>query len=769
MLAKFALVCGLLVGIAKPLPAMAGECAGDWTYAAARVEGCTSIGGSLVITGGRMVTLAGLADLERVGGSLVITNNKALGSLDGLSELTSIGSSGDRSSQGLIINGNGALRDIDGLSRLVEVVGSIQIAANGALENLDGLSGLSAIGATGARAGASLVIADNGSLRDVDGLSGVSRSEGSIRVVNNDALDHVDGLSRLTSIGTSGDGSGESLVISDNGALRHIDGLTGLSETQGGLRIVNNDALRNLAGLARVTWIGVDGAGESLVIADNGALCDLDGLSALRGLGGSLRVEDNDALNHLDGLSGLTSVGSNSEPASESVVIADNGSLRDLNGLSGLTSLGGALRIANNDALDNLDGLAGLRSAGSSADQTGESLAIEDNGALRDLDGLSGLTGTGGSIRVASNDALENLDGLSGLRSIGSSGEGSDESLVIADNGSLRDIDGLYGLGATPGAVRIVSNDDLCESQVADLFESVVVGGALTISGNSGSCVSVCGDGIVDAGEACDDGNTYNGDCCSSTCDIEAAGTVCRPMADICDQEEVCDGIEGFCPADERIADLDADGVCDDIDICPEVADREQSDADGDGLGDACDPCTGGVTAENAVLQATNFVTPEADDKLSFKADLVFPAPVALSPQTNGFRLLVESADAEAGGDVVLELAVPAGLYDPLTRSGWIPAANGKKFQYVTKEMIGGMEPKVILKWNPKQANEVAVVVKGKAGNFAQPAIALPLKATLSLEPTDPMTTLCAEADYPGPRPQPFCRMSASGVAVLCK
>jgi cysteine-rich repeat protein len=769
MLAKFALVCGLLVGIAKPVPAMAVECAGDRTYGAAWAEGCTSIGGSLMITGGRMVTLAGLAGLERVGGSLVITNNKALGNLDGLSGLVSIGSNADRSSQGLIINGNGALRDIDGLSRLVEVTGSIQIVANGALENLDGLPGLSSTGASGDRSGASLVIADNGSLRDIDGLSGVSRSEGSIRVVNNDALDHVDGLSRLTSIGTSGDGSGESLVIADNGSLRNIDGLTGLSETQGGIRIVNNGALGNLAGLSRVTWIGASGggSGESLVIADNGALRDLDGLSALRGLGGGLRLVNNDALDHLDGLSGLTSVGSNSEPASESVVIADNGSLRDINGLSGLTSLGGGLRIANNDALDNLDGLAGLRSAGSSANQTGESLAIEDNGALRDLDGLSGLTGTGGSIRVANNDALENLDGLSGLRSIGSSGDGSDESLVIADNGSLRDIDGLYGLGAIPGAVRIVSNDDLCESQVADLFESVVVGGALTISENSGSCVSVCGDGIVDAGEACDDGNTHNGDCCSSTCDIEAAGTVCRPMADICDQEEVCDGIEGFCPADERIADLDADGVCDDIDICPEVADREQSDADGDGLGDACDPCTGGVIAENAVLQATNFVTPEADDKLSFKADLVFPEPVALSPQINGFRLLVEGA--EAGGDVLLDLAVPAGLYDPLTRSGWIPAANGKKFQYITKEILGGMEPKVILKWNPKEANEVVVVVKGKTGNFAQPAITLPLKATLSLEPTDPMSTLCAEAEYPGPRPQPFCRMSANGVAVLCK
>jgi cysteine-rich repeat protein len=44
-----------------------------------------------------------------------------------------------------------------------------------------------------------------------------------------------------------------------------------------------------------------------------------------------------------------------------------------------------------------------------------------------------------------------------------------------------------------------------------------------------------CGDSTVDAGEQCDDGNTNNGDCCSSTCQFEAAGTVCRSTAGVCD------------------------------------------------------------------------------------------------------------------------------------------------------------------------------------------------------------------------------------------
>jgi cysteine-rich repeat protein len=43
-----------------------------------------------------------------------------------------------------------------------------------------------------------------------------------------------------------------------------------------------------------------------------------------------------------------------------------------------------------------------------------------------------------------------------------------------------------------------------------------------TCTGAPSACAAVCGDGIKAATEACDDGNTVNGDCCSSTCQIEA-------------------------------------------------------------------------------------------------------------------------------------------------------------------------------------------------------------------------------------------------------
>ena len=59
-----------------------------------------------------------------------------------------------------------------------------------------------------------------------------------------------------------------------------------------------------------------------------------------------------------------------------------------------------------------------------------------------------------------------------------------------------------------------------------------------------------CGNGIVSTLEQCDDGNTADGDCCSATCTIEAAGTACRAAGDLCDAVETCDGVTPTCPAD---------------------------------------------------------------------------------------------------------------------------------------------------------------------------------------------------------------------------
>ena len=59
--------------------------------------------------------------------------------------------------------------------------------------------------------------------------------------------------------------------------------------------------------------------------------------------------------------------------------------------------------------------------------------------------------------------------------------------------------------------------------------------------------VPVCGDNVTEPGEDCDDGNTMNGDCCSSTCQFEAQGTPCADDGVGC-TIDACDGI-GRLPA----------------------------------------------------------------------------------------------------------------------------------------------------------------------------------------------------------------------------
>src|SRR5262245_4635013 len=82
----------------------------------------------------------------------------------------------------------------------------------------------------------------------------------------------------------------------------------------------------------------------------------------------------------------------------------------------------------------------------------------------------------------------------------------------------------------------------------------------------------VCGDGAIGVGEQCDDGNTANGDCCSSTCQFEAAGTICRAAIGPCDVAETCTGSSATCPADALAPTSTvcrgSAGVCDVAETC---------------------------------------------------------------------------------------------------------------------------------------------------------------------------------------------------------
>jgi len=69
-----------------------------------------------------------------------------------------------------------------------------------------------------------------------------------------------------------------------------------------------------------------------------------------------------------------------------------------------------------------------------------------------------------------------------------------------------------------------------------------------------GPDLGVCGDGVVDLTEECDDGNTVGGDGCDETCRIDN----CVPTVEVCNgEDDDCDGVadeDGICSCSDPLA-----------------------------------------------------------------------------------------------------------------------------------------------------------------------------------------------------------------------
>lgn len=193
-----------------------------------------------------------------------------------------------------------SLTTLSGLGALARVSRSVTILRNPALVSLD-LTSLE-------RAHCGLWVIENpqlarlgalAALRDLFGACPPSSGASLLAIIDNPALQSLEGLEALQRAGV--------VNIDGNDSLTSLAGLGDVSIPIGALAIANNPSLQTLAPLRIV--IEPDAAIASVSIVNNDALTELAGLEAITSLSYGIGVVDNESLHDISALDGLERVG----------------------------------------------------------------------------------------------------------------------------------------------------------------------------------------------------------------------------------------------------------------------------------------------------------------------------------------------------------------------------------------------------------------------------------------------------------------------------
>lgn len=604
------------------------------------LSGLVSLAGELSILENPVLTnIDGLSTLAGGIFSLEVSANPGLSNIDALSSITSL-------SAGATISHNENLANIDGLSALSSVGENFYISENLLLGNIQGLSALTSIGGE-------LYINDNAALTSISGLSSLI-SVRSIGIENNNALLDIDAFSGMTTLHWPS-------FIYDNDALANINGLSGLTSLQDSLTISRNDSLSNLDGLAAVTFAtgqieishnatltNIDGlsqltsASGGLIIADNDALTHIDGLSELTEIGGGLNIDGNENLVNLDGLRSLVGISANNSE-SGNLNISSNGSLRNLNGLLRLIRLDNDFQIYGNDQLTNCRGVIPL-------------LDALDDGDVGPGPGNAGIPDLGGDVHLTSNSdgcktvelilateatAIINVkkvfsdnnpesvlvslscDGPTTLTS-SNDDESSSASPAIfevrrfipeyAPECTAEEVTELTGYSVDESNCidMVLTDGGAPECEIVNQQDPVQIVVNKIFSDNSDTSVSVglsCISGTVtpvdsnasmfDPADFVITDFPFDGTTCSAT---ESMPEGYAEEGSSCTELLVSPGSGPSCTFTNSL-DSDADGIPDNSDNCPLVANPDQADTNNNGIGDACEQ-TNIVDQQSEVVKA---------------------------------------------------------------------------------------------------------------------------------------------------------------------
>ncbi|TMA72273.1 MAG: DUF4215 domain-containing protein [Deltaproteobacteria bacterium] len=126
----------------------------------------------------------------------------------------------------------------------------------------------------------------------------------------------------------------------------------------------------------------------------------------------------------------------------------------------------------------------------------------------------------------------------------------------------------LVAAGGSGGKFALARYDaSLCGNGLVEAAEECDDGNTTDGDGCDSNCTFTgCGNGIVTAGETCDDGNTLDGDCCSSACQIASPGAPCTNDGNAC-TDDVCDA-NAHCTHPANTAPCDDGDACTENDVC---------------------------------------------------------------------------------------------------------------------------------------------------------------------------------------------------------
>ena len=255
-----------------------------------------------------------------------------------------------------------------------------------------------------------------------------------------------------------------------------------------------------------------------------------------------------------------------------------------------------------------------------------------------------------------------------------------------------------------------------------DLVFGAAVSAQIRSTVATASCLAPagdCGNGVLEAGEQCDDGNTVAGDGCSPNCRLEVCGNHILDPGEQCDDGNTVsgDGCSATCQREPRCGDgvVDAGEQCDD-----------GNTVSGDGCSASCqlEPCKimrSGQTLWLSSLVSVRHGAP-GRDRLSLRAEFAIPSAFGtLDPAATGMSLLVE----DGAGGYKLALTLPPGAH-------WI-ARRGRWLYRDRAGSVGGIRRLEIANDSRGGVPGVKVSVTGRNGSYPLAFADLPLAVTILL------------------------------------